>query len=64
MAARKILSLRRHPVAVADPSDNVVLVSVNVRCVRCGVTWESSLSGDEIEQPDCPSCTSEPPAAA
>lgn len=63
-----ITRLRRNPVAVRDPADNVVLAAVVLRCTRCGSTWQARLGafGDEVDQDDarCPSCHREPPAAA
>lgn len=64
MAARKILTLRRRPVPVSDPDDNVVLTSVNLSCATCGTTWPSVLNGDELVEAKCPRCSPEPPAAA
>lgn len=68
MSARRILGLRRSPVAVTDPADSVVLMGAVLRCTLCESTWQATLGpfGDEIppEEARCPRCTPEPPAAA
>ena len=67
MTAR-LLTMRRLPIAVTNPDDNIIAESVNLRCTRCGTGWRASLGpfGDEIEprQALCPSCNPEPPRAA
>ena len=68
MAARKLIQLRRLPVPVPDPDDNVVLAAVVLRCARCSSTWQASLGpfSDEIPASEarCPHCNPQPPRAA
>lgn len=63
-----ITRLRRSPVPVTDPNDQVTLAAVVLRCARCGSTWQARLGpfGDDVDQDDvhCPSCHREPPKAA
>lgn len=63
-----ITRLRRSPVPVSDPADNVVLAALILRCTRCSSTWQARLGpfGDDVDDSDarCPSCTPELPAAA
>lgn len=63
-----LVKLRRTPVRVSDPNDQVTLAAVVLRCARCSSTWTARLGafGDEVDQDDarCPSCAPEPPAAA
>lgn len=63
-----IIKLRRNPIPVPDPADNVVVCAVVLRCTRCSSTWQARLGpfGDEVEDSDarCPRCDQEPPAAA
>ena len=67
MTAR-LLTLRRLPIAVSNPEDNVVAESINLRCARCGARWLAALGpfGDEVERKDahCPRCTQPPHEAA
>ena len=67
MTAR-LLTLRRLPVAVLNPDDNILAESINLRCARCGTRWPASLGpfGDEIDPKEatCPRCTQPPPQAA
>lgn len=70
MKPRSLRSFRRNPERVADPLDNVIAESVNMRCTGCGATWSARLGvfRDEIEAADtvCPTCGPDqlPPAAA
>lgn len=63
-----ITRLRRRPVSVTDPADNIVLAAVVLRCCRCSTTWQARLGphGDDVADGEtrCPSCNPEPPRAA
>ena len=63
-----IIKLRRLPVPVSDPADQLTLAAVVLRCTRCSSTWQARLGpfGDEVSDGDarCPHCNPEPPAAA
>lgn len=66
-----ISRLRRRQFPVNDPSDNVTLHAVMLRCCVCGQTWPASLGefGDEIPEREstCPRADQHhpvPPAAA
>ena len=70
MKPRSLRSFRRNPERVADPLDNVIAESVNMRCTVCGATWSARLGvfSDEVEPSDavCKTCGPGqlPPAAA
>ena len=67
MSAR-LLALRRLPIAVTNPDDNVVAESINLRCTRCGTGWRASLGpfADEVDPKEarCVRCNQTPPEAA